>query len=156
MDFEELYQNYVGSVYGYLLFKLNDRQLTEDILQETFLAVHQNLRQFPKIASPKAWILSIAHNKMVDYLRKRSIPESHANLQTLGSESCEQDSNLFFRQALKQLADAERTIIYGLYVEGLTCQELARILNIPEGTVKSKAHYARKKLYQWLQEESGS
>lgn len=53
---------------------------------------------------------------------------------------------------MTQLDEVDRTIMYGLYAEGLTCQELAKILDIPEGTVKSKAHYARKKLQKWLQE----
>lgn len=156
MGFEVLYQDHVGAVYSYLMFKLNDRQLVEDILQETFLAVYQNIHQINEVASPKAWVLSIAHNKMVDHLRKNKVREKSLNLETISSESCEQNSSLFFRETLEQLPEVERTIVYGLYAEGLTCQELAQILNIPEGTVKSKAHYTRKKLYKWLQEESMS
>lgn len=151
MDFEELYEVNAGVVYGYLMFKLNNEELAEDILQETFIAVHQSMQKLQHISSPKAWMLSIAHNKMVDYLRKKQILVSPLNLE-LGQDTCENDSNLFVQEALGQLPDIERTIIYGLYVEGLTCHELSQILNIPEGTVKSKAYYARKRLYQWLQE----
>lgn len=155
MTFGELYEEYAGVVYGYLMFKLRDSQLAEDVLQDTFLAVHQSTRQLASIGSPKAWILSIAHNKMVDVLRKetaltlKSLPEEN-----LSSASCDPASDLFFAEALAQLPEVERTIIYGMYAEGMTCQELAHILDVPEGTVKSKAHYARKRLCQWLQEEN--
>ncbi len=52
---------------------------------------------------------------------------------------------------LHQLDEAERTIVFGLYVAGLTCKELGgEMLAIPEGTVKSRAYYARRKLADWL------
>jgi len=153
LDFEQLYEANVDAVYGYLMFKLNDEQLAEDILQETFLAVHQGMQKNDEISSPKAWLLSIAHNKMVDCLRKRRIVESGLDFE-VAADLNENHSNVFLQEALGQLADTERTIVYGLYVEGLTCRELAQILALPEGTVKSKAHYARKHLYHWLQEGS--
>ena len=154
MGFEELYELYVGTVYGYLMFKLNDEYLVEEILQDTFLAVYQSIDAFRSIESPKAWILAIAHNKMVDHLRKKHLVEQNCAVEQLSSPSIESVTNLFFQETLKQLGDMERTIVYGLYVEGLSCQELSQILHIPEGTVKSKAHYARKKLRKWIWEGS--
>ncbi len=61
-------------------------------------------------------------------------------------------SDLHIAEMLDQLEDVERTIVYGLYVENLTCHEIAQVLNIPEGTVKSKSYYARRKLREWLKE----
>ena len=151
MTFGELYEEYAGAVYSYLVFKLRDSQLAEDVLQDTFLAVHQNNHSVQEISSPKAWILAIARNKMVDALRKRP-PVENVPVDTLRDVGCEPASDLLFSEALTQLDEVDRTIMYGLYAEGLTCQELAQILDIPEGTVKSKAHYARKKLQKWLQE----
>lgn len=153
MDFEALYQNYAGAVYSYLMFKLQNEQLAEDLLQDTFAAVYQNREQLHQVASPKAWVLAIAHNKLVDHLR-RLRPASPLSVEVPASTSLEQESNLLLAEALAQLPDVERTIMYGLYVEGLSYQELAQILELPEGTVKSKAHYARKRLYRWLQEGS--
>ncbi len=155
MSFEEIYQTYVDAVYGFLMFRLQNQHLVEDILQETFLAVYQSMNKADEIISIKAWILSIANNKMVDHLRK-----GHNKEQTLITElvlvdtADEPANNLFFNEALSQLEDAERTIIYGLYAEKLSYKELALILNIPEGTAKSKAYYARKKLHCWFREGS--
>lgn len=153
MGFEKLYQTHVDAVYGYLMFKLQCPELVEDLLQETFLAVYQ-AGSIKQITSPKAWILSIAHNKMVDHLRRKQILEHQVTTEQLGDLPQEHSTNLILQESLAQLADSERTIIYGLYVVGLTCQELSQILQIPEGTVKSKAHYARKQLRHWLKEGS--
>src|SRR5690554_4738370 len=101
MDFEELYHNHADAVYGYLMFKLGNQQLTEDILQETFLAVYQNMQKLYQVASPKAWLFSIAHNKMVDHLRSKR-PGSQSNPEFLPATN-ENDSNLFVKEALSQL-----------------------------------------------------
>lgn len=153
MEFDELYHTYVDSVYGYLLFKLNSKQLAEDLLQETFLAVYKQLKQEDTVITPRAWILSIAHHKMVDYLRKKVHLEQPTPLEQMPPIWHEESSNIIVEEFLDQLDDLERTIIYGLYILGLSCAELGLILQIPEGTVKSKAYYARKRLRNWLQEE---
>lgn len=154
MGFDELYRKHVDAVYGFLMFKLRDAPVAEDLLQETFLAVYQNLAKIEKTASPKAWILSVAQHKMVDYLRKnrsRVLPSSGEHS---SSASAEPLSTLFLREILEQLEGVDQSVIYGLYVEDLSYKELAQILGIPEGTLKSKAHYARKKLRPWLEEVS--
>lgn len=150
MEFEGLYTEYVDTVYSFLLFKLNNRELVEDLLQETFLAVYQGIKATIPVTSPRAWILSIAHNKMVDYLRKKPHAEANVPLDLLPEIASEQASNLFLQESLEQLGEQERTIVYGLYVVGLSCAELAQMLEIPEGTVKSKAYYARRKLRDGL------
>jgi len=152
MDFESLYKDHADAVYGYLAFKLRDSQLAEDLMQETFLAAHERLDQLRTAGSAKAWLLSIAYNKMVDLLRRRSaeLPLQAESLAASGTAA----PTLFIREALEQLDELERSIVYGLYVEGLTHRELAEMLGLPEGTVKSKAHYARRRLHRWL--EGGS
>ena len=148
MDLAALYSAYADAVYGYLAFKLQDRQLVEDLVQETFLAAQEGLDRLETVHSPKAWLLAIAHNKMVGFLRRRP-----PDLPLIWEGAAVGDSSaLFVEEALKQLADLERTIVYGLYVEGFTYRELAEMLSLPEGTVKSKAHNARRHLYRWLQE----
>lgn len=154
MGFEGLYELYAGAVYGFLMFKLNNEDLAKDILQDTFLAVYQGIHTVHTIESPKAWILAIAHNKMVDHLRKKQCVEQTHVTDQLSDVSIENTTHLFVEEILNQLNDPERTIVYGLYVEGLSCLELAQVLQIPEGTVKSKARYARKKLRKWIQKGS--
>ncbi|NLM52393.1 MAG: sigma-70 family RNA polymerase sigma factor [Firmicutes bacterium] len=153
MDFKKLYTLYADSVYSYIYFKIKDRYLAEDILQETFLAVYNNLNHLPAIRSPKAWLLAIAQHKIADRLRKeKNQPFYTDSLADSSFHATEQiEENLFLEELLQRLDETSRQIIYGIYVEQLSYKELAAIFNLPEGTVKSKAYYARAKLKRWLE-----
>lgn len=149
MDFERIYHTHADSVYSFLMFKLHDEHLAEELMQETFLAVYEQKEGVVQIESLKAWILTIARNKLVDHLRKDR--EQVRLVQEMMPEEAEKASDgVFVEELLGQLPEPERTIVYGLYVEGLTCNELGQMLAIPEGTVKSKAYYARQNLARWL------
>jgi len=152
MSFDRIYATYIDMVYSYLKFKLKEEHIVEDLVQETFLAVYKQREKLPNKDSVKAWILAIAHNKMVDVLRKPKIKEVMLN--DNHNVDYTQPDNLFLEQCIKQLDEECQLIIYGLYVEQLTCRQLAEILGCPEGTVKSKAYTARKQLRGWLKEES--
>lgn len=152
MDFENIYDEYVSSVYVYLKLRLKDQHLVEDITQDVFLDVYNSIHKLDQIKNLKAYILKITHNKMVDKLRK----EKNTALlkdEMLNKESIELESDLVALNLLKNLAEDERLIIYNIYIAGLHVKDVAKILNIPKGTVKSKCYYARKKLKRILDEE---
>jgi len=156
MDFDKVYDSYADMVYSYIRFRIKDRFLAEDILQDTFLSVYRNQAQLSKVRSIKAWLLSIAHNKMVDRLRKTRHEElsySPGDESNAAADHPQLENNVFIDQLLGQLDETSRQIVYGIYVEGLTCRDMAEILGIPEGTVKSKSFYARAKLREWLEED---
>ena len=79
---------------------------------------------------------------------KKNLLEHHVGPRPIDDAFSKDAFDLF----LKQLDPTAATIIYGLYVEQLSCQELAEMLDIPVGTVKSKAYTARTKLRNWLKE----
>lgn len=106
MDFAALYSEYVDAVYGYLAFRLRDKEVVEDLVQETFLAAHQRLDRLQEVASPKAWLLSIAHNKMVDFLR-RSQTHQPLHAASLAADGEPAPSTLLVREALLQLEEPE-------------------------------------------------
>lgn len=147
MSFDEIYEAYLDTVYSFLKFKLNDESLIEEILQETFLAVYRGLDRLADVKSIKAWILTIAHHRMVDQLRSVKFDEVELDQNMLVEDF---STDLTLKEALNQLDPTASTIIYGLYVEQLTYQELAEIIGIPVGTVKSRAYTARAKLRDWF------
>jgi len=157
MTFEEVYKDYIDIVYNYLRQRLRDSYLIEDILQETFYAVYRSLQDLKKKDSIKSWILSIAHNKMVDKLRKEgkeTLPDLTDNGIGPASNPMPEEA-LFLEEMLQKLPGEDRQILYGLYVLQLKYSELAEIMQLPEGTIKSKAYYARKQLREWLKEGAG-
>ena len=155
MTFDELYAAHADSVYSFLRYKIRDIHLVEDIFQDTFLAVYQEMNRGRLPTHPKSWLLTIAHRRMVDRLRR--VPTQEVIL--LMGEALEQRENmdfaqrLFFHEQLDRLEEACRTILYALYVEGMTIRETAQMLGIPEGTVKSRSHTAKLKLSQWMKED---
>src|SRR5690554_1542905 len=155
MNFEEVYEDHVDIIFNYLRQRLKDSYLIEDILQDTFYAVYQNLNKLRKEKSIKSWIISIAHNKMVDRLRKEdkeALPVSDETINNVLIQNPPSD-NILMEEILRKLDGEDRQILYGLYALQLSCKELGEIMNLPEGTVKSRCYYTRKKLKDWLKEE---
>jgi len=155
MKFDEVYDEYADTVYSFLRFRLRDVHLAEDIFQDTFVAVHANLERLATVDSPKAWILTIARRKMIDRLRQIRQEEvlDRQDQMRVSVISPEQRivEQLDLDHMLDRLDDVSKIIIYGLYVERLTCKELADMLELPEGTVKSKSYAARQKMKRWFE-----
>lgn len=153
MDFKKLYTLYADTVYSYIYFQVKDRFWAEDLLQETFLAVYKHRDNLSAIRTPKAWLLAIAQRRIADKFRKeKNQPLFTASLADRpDSAAAQAEEKLFLEELLKRLDETSRHILYGIYVEQLSCKELAEILDLPEGTVKSKAYHARAKLKRWLE-----
>lgn len=154
MTFDELYAAYADPVYAFLRFKVRDVHLAEDLFQDTFLAAYKELSQGRQPEHPRAWLLTIAHRRMVDRLRRvsaRDAPLEQAELAGVPDRR-EPTEAVLLQDLLDRLDDLSRTIVYALYVEGLTIQETAKLTGIPEGTVKSRCHAAKSKLSGWMKE----
>lgn len=155
MTFDELYATYADSVYSYLRFKIRDVHLIEDIFQDTFLAVYREMKEGRLPKHPKAWILTITHRRMVDRLRQMPTHETVLQEGITGSNrgGMEWTETVHLTDLLHRLDESARTILYALYVEGLTVREISVMMGIPEGTVKSRSYHAKLKLSQWMKEE---
>lgn len=155
MEFDGIYEQFADRVYSYLKFKLRDTHLIEDIFQDTFLSVYTNLDKAPRVRSMKAWILTIAHHKMVDRLRKSKM-ETSSEIELEQAHEASPEHRLILRadlsEMLSRLDDVSRTIMYCIYVESLTYREVAQLTGLSEGTVKSKCYYAKRKLMNWMEE----
>lgn len=154
MNFDQVYEEYADAVYSYLRFRLKDRHLVEDVFQETFLTVYADLHKLHEAKSKKAWILTITHRKMVDRIRKQSSEALPKEIDERSEPSYEQQlvTQMDLERFMQRLDDISRQILYGVYVEKLTYKEMAEILQIPEGTVKSRCYYARNKMKEWYKE----
>lgn len=154
MEFKEIYDNYSGTVYSYLKFKIKDSYLVEDILQDTFLCIYKELYKLRDVENIKSYVLKIAHRRMVDKLRK--LNNFEVNIDDINENQVIEETpfdNLLVKDMLKILDSTSRTIIYGIYIEKLSYKELSEMLELPEGTIKSKCFYAKRKLRDILKEE---
>jgi len=142
----------------------------DDIIQEVFLRIYKNVRRFRGDARLSTWIYKITINvcnNVYKKLKNRDIlidfSENDDNddeyFLQYGTEEDVQKNAVneieieVLRKALARLTPEDRTILYMKKVDGLTYAEIGKILEKPEGTIKSKLHYIKELLKSFLGEE---
>jgi RNA polymerase sigma-70 factor (ECF subfamily) len=146
---EELVRAYYGYVMGYLIKLTLSRELAEDLTQEAFLRALRALPTWRGDSKIGSWLIAIAHNLYRDHIRlsgrRKTVPLQDAPLSDSGSGAQSMELSLEAKEALENLralsAD-RREIVVLKYYYGYTSKEIAKILRIPEGTVRSRLHYA--------------
>ncbi len=169
--FNELVHRYEHELYRYLARYLGDPTGAEDVFQNTFLQVHLKRGLFENGRPFRPWLYAIATHQAVDALRKAgrqptvsldqrvSAPRSDSDAGNLidllvseGSgplaELQESERQQWVRESIARLPDTLRQTLILAYHQDLKFREIAEILKIPVGTVKSRLHAALEKLQQ--------
>jgi RNA polymerase sigma-70 factor (ECF subfamily) len=157
----EIYKLYYKAMYNTCLRMVNRCEDAEDIMQESFLAAFQNLRNRREEASFGAWLKRITINKCLDFLKLKKIQFSDFNEnfdipEEIQNENNEQNINLEIiriKEAVTQLKDNYR-IVFNLKVfEGYDHEETAKILNIKPSTARSIFTRAKIQLTEILNQQ---
>lgn len=144
--FHELYQDYSDDVYRYIYFMIGDYCIAEDLVQETFIRAFRSLSAFRREANIRTWLLSIARNSTIDYLRKKRISSwlplleqrDIASDQPLPEEILLKDEKIQeLYLALTLLKRDQREVIILRKLQELSTIETAEILGWSEAKVKS-------------------
>lgn len=142
--FVDFYDRYAPRVFGLLLHLLRNRTDAEDVLQEAFWQVWRQADRFDsRRASAEAWVLMIARSRAVDRLRKKretvtdTIPETPSDSKP-DINLARHDDAVQVTAALRVLPPDQQEPIRLAFFEGLTHDQIARHLNIPLGTVKTR------------------
>jgi RNA polymerase sigma factor (sigma-70 family) len=148
--FEELYKIMKRGVYSFALSHANNRQLAEDIVQETFLHILKASENYSH-QNPKAWILTISRNVSLNMLRKRkneilSYEDVDSDMVSIGDFVDGICNSTIIQILLTKLEPSERQIIVLHLVSELKHREIAEILELPLGTVLWKYNTSIKKL----------
>jgi len=141
--FERAYLDHFPRVRGFLRVYLGNNAAVEDVAQDTFLQLWLHPHRFdPARSSLKTYLLGIARKKAADWWR-HSQPDADA-----GPEQASQPQGdaLPLQDALAQLDPELRNVLWLREAEGYSYEELAGILDIPVGTVKSRLFGAREQL----------
>jgi RNA polymerase sigma-70 factor (ECF subfamily) len=153
----ELYDRYGRLAYSLIVRVVRDGALAEDLVQETFLRVWNRAQGFDaKRGALGPWLLAVARNRAIDYLRSASGRErnaleleevDHPSLYTdMERDILASDKARVIRAALDKLAPNQREVIELAYFEGLTQTEMAERMGQPLGTVKTWVRTALKNL----------
>lgn len=154
MKFQTAYEETRDSVYGYLLYMTRDKQLAQDLSQETFLKMFLHMGKFRGEASVKTWALTIARNVFLSYARKKQpvlmeelpleakeVPFSNLPEEIMLRREKEEQ----VRECLQYLGELERTVLLLRDYEQLSYEEMATILETSTEALKSRLYRARQK-----------
>jgi RNA polymerase sigma factor (sigma-70 family) len=147
--FTKLYQQYAGGIRKLCLGYTGDAVLAQDMLQETFIRVWNNMASFRGDASWSTWIYRIAVNTCLSWLRKKTLPLAEASEETLNmiseaSSNSEQQVQLLYT-CISRLAETDRLII-AMVLEEKPYEEIADITGITENNLRVKIHRIKKQL----------
>lgn len=151
------------SVFGVIVRILRDRAQAEEVTQEVFLEAWRNAAKYDsQRGTPGAWVNTIAHRRAIDRVRsvERSAQRDQRHVEGERDLSSPDTSDLVVardegdrvRAALDRLPEAQRTALALAYFDGHTQREVAELLDVPLGTVKTRMRDAMKKLRLHLDE----
>lgn len=155
--FERLVRTMQGPVWRYLVHFLGDAALAEDVSQEVFLRVYRKLHTLRDPNRFVPWLLALARNAAYDAgrSRKRRPIELVGDRELAPPEPEDPHLSIEVHDALDQLDEPMREAIVLVTMIGLTYQEAADAIGIPEGTVKSRTFRARRLLMEILEPGEG-
>jgi len=151
-SFESLYKDFVKIVYSYLKTQIDNEEIINDILHETFLAVWRNSKEFKGNSKVCTWIIGIARNKLISFLRtkyRRKAEEFDVEIDKIpaGNDFTESLCNkVSVQKALELLPKSSKELVYLVFNLDMSYKDISIILEIPEGTVKSRMHKIKNKL----------
>ena len=169
--YRELIRRYERPVFSLILRMVRDRQLAEDLAQETFIKALNAIGSYRPEFKFSSWIFKIANNAAIDHLRRReldtlsidgaphatSAEDIEATALQVGDKGETPLAELEARElgsaierAIGRLRPEYRSCIMLRHVEGLAYEEIAQLLDLPLGTVKTYIHRARHELRDML------
>ena len=173
--FDELVRRHSRKLNAMLIAMLNNEADAYDVAQTSFLKAFHSLRYFKGQSSFYTWLYSIALNQARNFLRKRKRERDNSysldndeNGDPLEKNADLSDTNRAadpvrqaniaelrkkLQRAISQLSPAHQEVINLCDIQGLSYPEISKIINISEGTLRSRLHYARRQLQGLLAEE---
>ncbi|HEX74457.1 MAG TPA: sigma-70 family RNA polymerase sigma factor [Dehalococcoidia bacterium] len=148
--FAQLYEEYFDKIYRYVVLRIGNETEAEDVTQQVFLNTLQSISSFRWKGAPfSAWLFRIAHNQVVDYLRKKTRQATESLDESLIiSKSDPQlvvEKKLDIEQlmlATKRLTKAQQEVIALRFVSELSTTQVAKAMGKSEGAVKALQHSA--------------
>jgi RNA polymerase sigma-70 factor (ECF subfamily) len=148
--FAQLYEGYFDRIYRYVVLRIGNEMEAEDITQQVFLNAMRSISSFRWKGVPfSAWLFRIAHNQVVDYLRKRTRQATESIDESLAINKS--DHHLVVEQRLdieqlilatKRLTKAQQEVIALRFVSELSTAQVAKVMGKSEGAVKALQHSA--------------
>lgn len=153
----DLYEQHQALVYRTALAVTRDERAAEDILQECFVSLYRYARTVDPERPLKPWLYRVTVNLAYDWLSRtrwtRSVDDLLEWLSGVSSvfpaperRAEDEETAKLVHEVIAGLSAPHRAVVVLFYLENQSVEEIARILELPEGTVKSRLYYARERL----------
>lgn len=165
-----LMERYQHRLYRYLLRLVREPGIAEDLFQQTWLRVMERIRSYNPQLSFDGWLFALAHNLAIDYLRRyrpesldEPLPSGDARVEIIADSGPGSLEQLLAKERAGWLASAVgglpvmfREVLTLRFEEELQLDEIAEVLHLPLGTVKTRLHRALKHLRRELESKLGA
>jgi RNA polymerase sigma-70 factor (ECF subfamily) len=155
--FSYLYDNYASALYGIIVSIVPDRELANDVLQEVFVKIWKQVSTYDASKGRLfTWMMNIARNASIDMLRSKNYQRSKQNRELTetvyekGGSTSTNVEQIGLRKLVNSLKEDYRILLELAYFEGLTQDEISKMLNMPLGTVKTRLRTALIQLRELL------
>ncbi|MEZ5751337.1 MAG: RNA polymerase sigma factor [Paracoccaceae bacterium] len=152
-----LYRAHERAVYKFIVSRLNDPHEASDILHEVFMDIWRVAASFEGRSKVRTWIFGIAYRKVIDLHRKKGrvtvtdeVPETGEMADAADAEYAAKQEAGHLRACMETLSDDHRSAVSLAFFEDMSVAEIASVSGVPEGTVKSRIHHAKKLLLHCL------
>ena len=168
--FDTLVVKYTPRLYGLVYNMTSNHEDTNDLLQDVFAKAYKAIRGFRGKSSFYTWIHSIAVNMTLNFLKKRgrryhlslddvdaAVQNDKEFLELTASSSPVREADLSelqrrLNEAMMKLSEEHRAVVTMFHIQGMPHAEISKILNVSEGTVRSRLFYANRQLQNYLDE----
>jgi RNA polymerase sigma-70 factor, ECF subfamily len=153
----DLYQRQGPSLLAYLVSRLGDVRLAEEVLQDVILAAWRAAPTFRRECRVKTWLLSIARTRSINAYHRQVAPsarESSLDELSLATPGEAPGQYADLHAAIRTLPDEQREALELVFYHGLSLAETSLLLEVPIGTVKSRMHRAKTNLRKWIDPEN--
>lgn len=163
LAWEALIKAHQGRVFGVALYMLKDKSEAEEVSQEVFIKLYRNIAQFKSgEQSFLPWLLAIARNSCLDRLRKSKTKNKYESdvevepetivdeIEPVDGDNLQQERQHLLYQAIDKFDQVSKDVLLLKDIHGLKTEEVAEVLEIPVGTVKSRSNRAKLKLAKAL------
>jgi RNA polymerase sigma factor (sigma-70 family) len=154
--FNHLYTQYAAALYGVVCKVVNDEQTGQDVLQEAFVKIWNNIEQYDSGKGRLyTWMINIARNTAIDKLRSkgeimkgkiRTGDDVVNSNEEWGMRTEQSTDTIGLRKMVSELKPEHEAIVRLAYFGGYSMEEISKTLEIPVGTVKTRMRYAIKQL----------
>lgn len=151
---------YQSRLYWHIRRFVGDHEVSQDVLQETFIKAYQNFHQFKQDSQLYTWLYRIATNEALQHIHKqkkmqKAGEEGDLHIQNMRAESSDNDADeiqILLHNAILTLPEKQRLVFNMRYYDDLPYEEMSKILDMSVGTLKTNYHYAKQKIEEYVKE----